>query len=144
MKLNRAKVLGVVTAGALLLLPGAASAASLSGNTSQPGQSITLKIAADGSVKSAHLTWETKCKGGTTATGSTTFRKLKRSTPTGFSSSGKDVDKKGKLKLTFRSQIDGDATGTGFKGTFKSKVKVEKKGKTVNRCNTRKIRWSAS
>jgi hypothetical protein len=143
MKLNRAKVLGVVTAGALLLLPGAASAASLSGNTSQPGQSITLKIAADGSVKSAHLTWETKCKGGTTATGSTTFRKLKRSTPTGFSSSGKDVDKKGKLKLTFRSQIDGDATGTGFKGTFKSKVKVEKKGKTVNRCKTGLIRWSA-
>ncbi len=139
----RAKALGVATAGALLLLPGVASAATLTGGTSQAGQSIELRTTGDGSVKYARITWETKCKNGARPTGTTTFRNLDRSSPTSFHSGGQDVDKQGKLKLTFRSTIDGEAKAVGFKGTFKSKVKIEKKGETVTTCKTGRIRWSA-
>lgn len=146
MNLNRAKTfaIAIATAGALMLVPSAASAAQLSGKTNQPGQSITLKTRADGSVKFAQITWKTKCRNGAKPIGTTTFRNPQRSTPTGFKTGGKDVDKKGKYTYIFRSNITGNAKGSGFAGIFKSRVKVERKGEGITTCKTGKIRWSAS
>jgi hypothetical protein len=144
MKLNRAWIIGTATAGALLLLPGGASAATLKGNTSQPGKHIELHTRGDESVKYARIKWTASCRGSATLRGSSTFKgQFDRSTPQGFRSSGSNVDKDGNYKFKIRSTIEGAAKGPGYKGTFEAKVKVLRKGQKINTCKTGTVRWTA-
>ena len=143
MNLNRAKTFAIATAASLLVFTGSASAAVLSGGTSQPGKGITLKTRGDGSIKFVEITWKTTCNNGGSASGTTTYRNVD-ATPQGFRASGTDVQKKKKVTYKFRSSIDADATNAGYKGTFELKLKAIQKGKTFARCKTGKVRWSAS
>src|SRR5690349_19141766 len=116
MKLNRAWVIGTAIAGVLLVLPGAASAATLKGDTSQPGKHVELHTKGDGSVKYARIKWTANCKGTATLRGSSTFKSpFDRSSPQGFRSSGSNVDKDGNIKFDIHSTIEGDAKGAGYK-----------------------------
>ena len=145
MKLNRATIAGITCAGAMLLLPGAASAEALKGGTSQPGKRVTVRTGADGVVDFAKITWTATCRYGGEVRGRTRFgTPFDRASAAGFRSSGNDTLKDGKYDVKLRATIEGEAKGAGYRGTFKASLRYSKHGKYVTTCKTRKVRWAAS
>lgn len=145
MNLNRAKTFAIATSGALLLLPGAASAANLKGDTSQPGKKVIVKTGDDTEVDYAKITWNAGCRYGGEVNGKSTFMTpFDRASANGFRTAGKDELKDGRYDVSLRVTIEGERKKFGYKGTFKASARYEKNGKYVTTCKSGKVRWIAS
>ncbi len=124
----------------------AAEAKVFRGETKQ-GRTMSLVIGSDGLLRVARVSWRGTCRTGRSNDRSYFLRPHDESTPDAFRDSGtyRSRDNDG-YRLRHTATITGRRVGSGtserWRGTFKDKILVSRRGKYVDTCRV-KTRWTA-
>lgn len=139
----------LVVAGLLCaLVPAAAQAEQLRGQTSQKDKRITIRTNAGGKPTKIEIIWRAPCRyGGRLEDFTRFFGRFDEANAKAFQDSGsnavyfEDVD----LKARFSATIKGRATGDGgFGGTFRLTAKLTRDGDYFSTCRTGRVTWTAT
>jgi hypothetical protein len=135
---------------ALLLLglaPATADAKVFRGKTTQ-GRPASVVIGSDGLLRTARVNWRAHCRYGRVVEKTSFLRPHDISTPDEFRDG--DVYRKrqrGGYRLRFTPVISGHrvaaASGERWRGTFRAKVLVTRRGHYVDTCRVKRLRWTA-
>ncbi len=145
-------MLRLIALAALSMLMFAAAAAGAEakvfrGKTSQ-GRPAAVIIGSDGLLRTASVNWRARCRFGRTRDKTIFSRPHDESTPDAFSDAGtyRRRDDSG-YRLRFTVSVRGtrvaDARGERWRGTFKAKVLVTRRGHYVDTCRTGRLRFTA-
>lgn len=140
--------LTALSVGVLLLAatPAVADAKNYKGKTSQK-RGVSLRTGADGVINKASLRWRAPCGQGYFWHGATGFRPpFDAATPDAFQDEGTyrtraKNGERSRVTTTFAGQRD-PATDR-WTGTFAVKVMVSKRGKVIDRCELKRVTWTA-
>jgi hypothetical protein len=135
-----------VLAAALAGAP-AAEAKVFRGETAQ-GRPASVVIGSDGLLRAARVNWRGRCRAGRVTEKTMFSRPHDRSTPDAFSDTGTYRARSGDgYRLRFTTAIRGRRLGSGarerWRGTFRAKVLVTRRGRYVDTCRVRGLRWRA-
>lgn len=137
----------LLTVTALVAADATAEAKVFRGKTGQ-GRAASVVIGSDGLLRTARIDWRARCRAGR-AQDKTAFRRPHdESSPDAFSDSGtyRGRDDDG-YRLRFTTTVRGRRiAGPGterWRGTFSAKVLVTRRGRYVDTCRVRGLRWSA-
>ena len=133
---------------ALLAVDAAAAQAKVfRGDTSQ-GRRASVVVGTDGLLRAARVNWRARCRDGRVFEKTIFSRPHDESTPDAFLDSGtyRGRSRDG-YRLRFTTSIRGERLGTGarerWRGTFRAKVLVTRRGRYVDTCRLRTLRWRA-
>jgi hypothetical protein len=135
----------LVTVAALLAADATAHAKVFRGETSQ-GRHASLVVGSDGLLRTARVNWRSRCRQGRIVSRTFFLRPHAQSTPDGFFDSGTYRRRQqGGYRLRFTAAIRGRRiAGPGterWRGTFRVKVLVTRRGRYVDTCRLRGLRW---
>ena len=141
------RLLVAAALAALLLGPVAsADAKSYKGKTRQ-GRGVIVRTGADGVVASARIGWRAPCGQGLRYSANTVFRKPLDVATTDV------IQDAGSYRVRLRGGLRARITGTfagqrdpatdRWSGTWAVKVRVTRRGKTVDRCQLKRATWEA-
>jgi hypothetical protein len=139
----------VLAALSTVLSAAAASAAEAKvfrGKTNQ-GRPASVVIGSDGLLRAARVNWRARCRFGRTRDKTMFTRPHDESTPDAFFDAGvyRRQDASG-YRLRFTVSVRGtriaDARGERWRGTFRAKVLVTRRGRYVDTCRTGRLRFT--
>jgi hypothetical protein len=139
----------VLAALSTVLSAAAASAAEAKvfrGKTNQ-GRPASVVIGSDGLLRAARVNWRARCRFGRTRDKTMFTRPHDESTPDAFFDAGvyRRQDASG-YRLRFTVSVRGtriaDARGERWRGTFRAKVIVTRRGRYVDTCRTGRLRFT--
>jgi hypothetical protein len=135
----------VAASGLLLGLPTAAEAKTLRGKTSQR-RAVTLTLGADGVPTGVRIRWRAPCthKPGTHTPGTTTSSPPFDQATADLLRDGGTYRQRydGGISARITGDLSGHRSGAGWKGTFAVRKVFLRKGKVIDRCEAKRIRWS--
>ena len=105
-------------------------------------------IGSDGLLRAARVNWRGRCRFGRVGDKTIFIRPHDASTPDAFSDAGvyRRTDDSG-YRLRFTVSVTGtriaDARGERWRGTFRAKVLVTRRGRYVDTCRTGRLRFTA-
>lgn len=139
---ERAMVAICVCGGLMVGFAAPASAAKFEGTTTQ-GESIRLTTNASDVAIKANYGWMMDCRNGGSITDGTRSSNFP-TTVRGFKSRGRyEADYPRDFTANIKVALDGDrVSDTRFKGSFSLTAKVFKKGETVTKCKTGRVRYT--
>ena len=140
--------IAIVSLSLATSLAGAAAAEAkvFRGETKQ-GRTMSLVIGSDGLLRMARVSWRATCRFGRSNDRSYFLRPHDESTPDAFRDGGvyRSRDNEG-FRLRHTATIAGRRSGSGaserWRGTFRDKILVTRRGKYVDTCRV-KTRWTA-
>ena len=133
--------LAVLSMGMFVAAAASAEAKVFRGKTSQ-GRSASVVIGSDGLLRNARVNWRARCRGGRAHDKTAFTRPHDESTPDAFYDAGvyRGRDDDG-YRLRFTVSIRGtriaDDRGERWRGTFRAKVLVTRRGRYVDTCRAR-------
>jgi len=144
--MSKIAAVALLSAGLAAAAPAAAEATTYKGKTSQ-GRPASISTGADGIVNRARISWRAPCGQNRRYQTATVFR------PPFDAASGDALTDAG----TYRSQAKGgfrsritmtltaqrDPATNSWTGTLAVKVQVSRGGKVVDRCEAKRLTWSA-
>ena len=144
--MNRPLVVTALSALLFAAVPAVAEAKNYKGRTSQ-GRVITLRTGADGIINRASIGWRARCGGNIVFNARTGFRPpFDSATPDAFTDAG---TYRTRARNGERSRITATFIGTRnpatdrWSGTFAVDVMVSKRGKLIDRCTLKRLKWRA-
>ena len=117
------------------------------GKTSQ-GRAASVVIGSDGLLRAARVNWRARCRSGRAHDKTAFTRPHDESTPDAFYDAGvyRSRDDDGS-RLRFTVSVRGtriaDDRGERWRGTFRAKVLVTRRGRYVDTCRTSRVRFTA-
>jgi hypothetical protein len=139
----------LVLAAAAVLGAGAEAAGAevFRGKTGQ-GRSASVVIGTDGLLRTARINWRARCRFGRVVEKTSFLRPHDISTPESFEDGGVYRKRqRGGYRLRFTPLIKGrrltGARGERWRGTFRAKVLVTRRGRYVDTCRIARLRWTA-
>jgi len=137
----------LLAVAALLAADVTAEAKVFRGDTSQ-GRHVSLVVGSDNLLRTARVTWRARCRKGRVFDKTAFMRPHDRSTPDSFFDAGTYRDRDpGGFRLRFTTTVRGrPIAGPGterWRGSFSAKVLVTRRGRYVDTCRLRGLRWSA-
>src|SRR5215213_11080452 len=115
------------------------------GKTSQ-GRAASVVIGSDGLLRAARVSWRARCRFGSAHDKSSFTRPHEESTPDAFFDEGvyRSRDDDG-YRLRFTVSVRGariaDASGERWRGSFRGKILVTRRGHYVDTCRSGRIRF---
>lgn len=130
--------------GVVLVAPATAGATTWRGKTAQD-RAVMVRTGSDNLVNRVRIAWRARCQKGRYTSTTLFVPPFDASSTTAFEDAG-----------TYRARIPGgyrarhtafvsanlDANGV-WRGTFHVRTRVTRKGKFVDRCRLKRVRWSA-
>ncbi|MDA0170873.1 hypothetical protein OJ998_17355 [Solirubrobacter taibaiensis] len=144
--MSRPLAVTALTALLFAAVPAVAEAKNYKGRSSQ-GRVVTLRTGADGIINKASVGWRAPCGGKIVFTSRTGWRPpFDSATPDAFMDQGTyrvnaGDGERGRITSTFVGQRD-PATDR-WSGTLAVKVMVTKRGKVIDTCELKRLRWNA-
>jgi hypothetical protein len=144
----RRAVTALLTVAAVVLFDAAAAHAEVfRGDTSQ-GRRASVVVGTDGLLRAARVNWRARCRDGRVFEKTIFRRPHDESTPDAFFDSGTYRRRSDDgYRLRFTTTIRGRRLGSGanerWRGTFRAKVLVTRRGNYVDTCRLRGLRWTA-
>src|SRR5215207_4239956 len=144
----RRAVTALLTASALLAFDTAAAQAKVFRGETGQGRRASVVVGTDGLVRAARVNWRARCRDGRVFEKTLFSRPHDSSTPDAFFDTGTYRGRsKGGYRLWFTTSIRGERRGSGanerWRGTFRAKVLVTRRGRYVDTCRLRTLRWRA-
>ena len=127
-------------------VPAVAEAKTYKGKSSQ-GRDVMVRTGADGIINKARIGWRAPCGGGIVFNARTGWRPpFDSATPDAFMDQGSyrvnaGDGERARITSTFTGQRD-PATDR-WSGTLAVKVMVTKRGKVIDTCELKRLRWKA-
>ena len=146
----RPLALAAVSLSAFLAADAAAEAKVFRGKTSG-GRAASVVIGSDGLLRNARINWRARCRHGVVHDKTAFTRPHDAATPDSFLDAGtyRSRDKDGE-RLRFTVRIKGTRVfdpahpaRERWHGTFRAKVLVTRRGRYVDTCRIRSLRWTA-
>jgi hypothetical protein len=134
-----------VAAAALLAAPAHAEAARWRGQTEQ-GRLALVRTAADGTVAVVRIRWRARCRPGDYVGGTAFERPLDTVTARSFTDAGRY---RARLDGGFRARLRVRVNGTlsagrrRWRGSFRVRAAIYRRGRRVDTCRLSGLRWSA-
>lgn len=127
--------------------PATADAKVFRGKTTQ-GRPASVVIGTDGLLRTARVNWRARCRFGRVAEKTSFLRPHDVSTPDAFRDGGVYRKRqRGGYRLRFTPVIRGERItgprGERWRGTFRAKVLVTRRGNYVDTCRVSRLRWTA-
>jgi len=144
--MSRLLVTAALSALLLVAVPAVADAKNYKGKTSQ-GRVAQIRTGADGVVNFARLGWRAPCGQNIRYNGNTTFRPPLDAATTDSLTDGGTY--RVRIRGGFRARITGTITAQRdpatdrWSGTWAVKVMVTRRGKVVDTCELKQLRWNA-
>ena len=143
----RSAVLAAVTLTALLAADATAEAKVFRGETGQ-GRRASVVVGTDGLLRAARVNWRARCRDGRVFEKTIFSRPHDESTPDAFFDTGtyrgrSDDGYRLRFTTSVRGRRSGSGAGERWRGTFRAKVLVTRRGNYVDTCRVRRLRWSA-
>jgi hypothetical protein len=140
----RRVMLAALSLGAFVAADATAEAAVFRGETGQ-GRPASVVIGSDGLLRTARINWRVRCRHGRTADKTAFLRPHDASSPDAFADAGTYRRRDGNgYRLRFTVSIRGTRVSEArWRGSFKTKVLVTRRGRYVDTCRLRSLRWSA-
>ena len=136
----------LLTVAALVAADATAQAKVFRGETSQ-GRRASLVVGSDGLLRTARVNWRSRCRSGRLQSRTVFLRPHAESTPDAFLDTGTYRRRDGRYRLRFTTTVRGGRiAGPGterWRGTFRAKVLVTSRGRYVDTCRVRGLRWTA-
>ena len=136
----------LLTVAALAAADATAHAKVFRGDTSQ-GRRASLVVGSDGLLRTARINWRSRCRAGRLVSRTFFLRPHAQSTPDSFSDSGTYRRRQeGGYRLRFTAAVRGRRITSGrerWRGSFRVKVLVTRRGRYVDTCRLRGLRWTA-
>ena len=145
--MSRGIVLALAAAVVLGAGAEAAGAEVFRGKTGQ-GRSASVVIGTDGLLRTARINWRARCRFGRVVEKTSFMRPHDVSTPDAFEDGGVYRKRqRGGYRLRFTPVVRGrritGPRGERWRGTFRAKVLVTRRGRYVDTCRIARLRWSA-
>lgn len=133
----------------MAMFPAAATAADAKvfrGHTSQ-GRAASVVIGSDGLLRAARVNWRGRCRFGRVGDKTIFSRPHDASTPDAFSDAGSDRrrDDSGyrlRLDVSVQATRIADDRGERWRGTFRGKVLVTRRGRYADTCRSGRLRFT--
>ena len=143
----RRAVTALLAAAALLAFEGVAAAKVFRGETGQ-GRRASVVVGTDNLLRAARVNWRARCRDGRVFEKTIFTRPHDQSTPDAFFDTGTYRGRSSDgYRLRFTVTIRGERRGAGanerWRGTFRAKVLVTRRGRYVDTCRLRTLRWRA-
>ena len=142
-------VVPAVAAVAVLAAAGAEAAGAkvFRGKTGQ-GRSASVVVGTDELLRTARINWRARCRFGRVIEKTSFLRPHDVSTPDAFEDAGVYRKRqRGGYRLRFTPAIKGrritGPRGERWRGTFRAKVLVTRRGRYVDTCRVSRLRWTA-
>ena len=143
------RLIGLAFLSMAMFVAAAASAEAkvFRGKTNQ-GRPASVVIGSDNLLRAARVNWRARCRFGRAHDKSLFIRPHDQSSPDAFFDAGvyRRRDDEG-YRLRFTVSVRGtriaDARGERWRGTFRAKVLVTKRGQYVDTCRTGRLRFTA-
>jgi len=124
----------------------AAEAKVFRGKTSQ-GRPASVVIGSDGLLRAARVNWRGRCRGGRVREKTSFTRPHDQSSPDAFFDEGtyRSRDDDGyrlRFTVSIRAARIADERGERWRGTFRAKVLVTKRGRYVDTCRSGRLRFT--
>ena len=114
------------------------------------GRPASVVTGSDGLLRNARVNWRARCRFGTVADKTAFLRPHDSSTPDAFSDAGTYRRRDGSYRLRFTTSIKGTRVfdpahpaRERWRGTFRMKVLVTRRGHYVDTCRLGKLTWRA-
>ena len=144
--MSRSLIATALSALLLAAVPAVADAKNYKGRTSQ-GRVAQVRTGADGVVNFARIGWRAPCGQGIRYNGNTSFRPpLDAATADSITDGG---TYRVRIKGGIRARITGTFTGQRnpatdrWSGTWAVKVMVSRRGRVIDTCELKQLRWNA-
>jgi hypothetical protein len=127
----------------MLAVPEVAGAETWRGKTAQDRR-VTVRTGGDDVVNQVRISWRARCRKGNYTSTTRFVPPLDKASTTAFQDAG-----------TYRARIPGGyrarhtvsvsavLDGGVWRGTFRVRTRVTRKGKFIDRCRLKRVRWSA-
>ena len=133
----------------MAMFPAAATAADakvLRGQTSQ-GRAASVVIGSDGLLRAARVNWRGRCRFGRVGDKTIFSRPHDASTPDAFSDAGSyrrrdDSGYRLRFDVSVQATRIADDRGERWRGTFRGKVLVTRRGRYVDTCRSGRLRFT--
>ena len=124
----------------------AAEAKVFRGKTTQ-GRPASVVIGSDGLLRAARVNWRGRCRGGRVREKTSFTRPHDQSSPDAFFDEGtyRSRDDDGyrlRVTVSIRAARIADERGERWRGTFRAKVLVTKRGRYVDTCRSGRLRFT--
>ena len=125
----------------------AAEAKVFRGETAQ-GRRASVVIGTDHLLRAARINWRARCRRGRVVEKTVFTRPHDQSTPDAFFDTGmyRIRTRDGyrlRVTTTIRGHRSGQGAGESWRGTFRAKVLVTRRGRYVDTCRVKRLRWAA-
>jgi hypothetical protein len=141
----RLVALAVLSMAMFVAAAASAEAKVFRGKTNQ-GRSASVVIGSDGLLRTAAVNWRSRCRAGRLSSKTYFLRPHDVSTPDAFSDAGTYRRRDGRYRIRFTGSITAtriaDARGERWKGTFRLKALVTRRGRYVDTCRTGRLRFT--
>jgi hypothetical protein len=138
-------VVAVLSMSVFVAAASAAEAKVFRGKTTQ-GRAASVVIGSDGLLRAARVNWRGRCRFGRVGEKTIFTRPHDASTPDAFSDAGTYRRRDGSYRLRLEVNVQGtriaDARGERWRGTFRAKVLVTRRGRYVDTCRTGRLRFT--
>ena len=133
-------VLAVLSTAMFVAAAAGAEAKVFRGKTSQ-GRPAAAIIGTDGLLRTASVNWRARCRDGRLRDKTYFLRPHDASTPDAFADAGTYRRKDGRFRIRFTGSISAtriaDESGERWRGTFRLKALVTRRGHYVDTCRSR-------
>jgi hypothetical protein len=138
--------LAALSMGMFVAVAASAEAKVFRGKTNQ-GRAASVVIGSDGLLRTARVNWRARCRKGRAHEKTSFTRPHDASTPDAFSDAGvyRGRDDDG-YRLRFTVSVSAtrvaDERGERWRGTFRAKVLVTRRGRYVDTCRSGRVRFT--
>jgi hypothetical protein len=134
----------VAICGVALTAPAVAGAKTWRGKTGQ-GRAVMVRTGGDDQVKRVRISWRAKCQKGNYTSTTLFVPPFDASSTTAFEDEGTyRVNIKGGYRARHTAFVSASLDPGGvWRGTFHVRTRVTRKGKFVDSCRRKPVRWSA-
>jgi hypothetical protein len=144
----RRAVTAVLTAAALLAFDAAAVQAKVFRGETGQGRRASVVVGTDNLLRAARVNWRARCRDGRVFEKTIFSRPHDQSTPDAFFDTGTYRGRSSDgYRLRFTVTVRGRRLGAGarerWRGTFRATVLVTRRGRYVDTCRLRTLRWRA-
>ncbi len=142
----RRAAIAVLSMGAFVAADATAQAKVFRGETAQ-GRRASVVIGSDNLLRNFRINWRARCRHGSMREKTSFTRPHDRSTPDAFLDEGVYRVRVEGYRLRVDGRVTGRRLGKGaserWRGRFRATVLVTRRGRYVDTCRVRGLRWSA-
>jgi hypothetical protein len=144
----RRVITALLGVGALFAVDAAVADAKVFRGETTQGRPASVVIGTDGLLRTARVNWRARCRHGRVVEKTSFLRPHDVSSPDAFRDGGVYRKRqRGGYRLRFTPVIRGERVtgprGEHWRGTFRAKVLVTRRGHYVDTCRVARLRWTA-